>query len=1188
MVQQALRHNDGNGMPQLRRRQKELSGKVKKVEASTQNLPDNGPTIELVVCRFKEDVSWVSRLLARMPPTLTASIMNHGQRLPDRLNATGRLRDWPLPNRGRECDCYLQHIIATHPHFASRTIYAQADACCTTALIDHVHEQQRHLPFVYLTDKLWRQLNLVDNRYPGYTDRSCQLQGLFGIECTRTPKGLVLEGPGLASFAVSRPRLLQHNVSRWQAAADQLKAWSFTTKPTIHHRPGLDDRVSVTEWADEWFGCLPFERLWHVLLGEPLNLPSALALPHHASERCNRSGTARAQVCPSEASASEAGSEVPLYFVSSRQPGRSGGAQASLLDQFKLTAQLDARIVLRERLLEIDRDSGQFQSAGWKVAIRERLKLWLAAAATGASTGELVVCSDIDVRFYTPDWTHDVLACLQDGADLCFTKGGRTSLPHGGFTSINGGFFAMRASRTTKRFWKRVIAEIDALSPYDKGASMLEQTVINRMIKANDTEGAVLKFYSTSVVRAGQLEGVDCLHLLRVHHCAGCGDSDQKLATLERVARTAVSARPMGRSASCAEEEEEAGRFVSIDAFSSRGQASTHGRRLLEVPSSPLVVPRVVWLYWDAGWDPMRAPYLVQCVAASWRHHNPRWQVILLSHDNVSRFVRLPAATHGWPLPARSDVLRIALLATYGGVWADATMLCTQPLDDWVDTSARAEGMWMYHRVRESTGINGMRRAPASWFLVANNGSWILNQWAHAVDVYVARHQQPHAYFWLDDLFDKLIDSSMAFREAWRRVPSLDCNSRGSAHSMGEGRGIKVLEARRACLIAGRLPYALKLDKRVIDPLGTLMSGSEVRNKHAGLQNAHYAILRSLGTLRCAAGQPVATGPMSDWPWPRSTCIAVLSDYNRSGSVRLAARLASRHGCRVHVMSKSPSGCSGYRELQCTAMTNVGRDAGAALDYVSRNYDSLDDIVVFSGSSLRKHDRMKRFVELLKGAAALARGLAVSPGTGPSDTEDCTAAPHRLADFDCASVPPIFGPRTFGSVGVRLSTLANFTIKRWGRSTLLGATPSPFGPWMSTHVGEWHAHVDNTACYNVVWRSTRSLLQRRPRHFYENLARQVNQADGTEAVHFVERGLGSIFGDGYRPDRHRQPAARCNNPPAPMDNGSIMQLRLYHAVEAIRQVEDTCHHQPVHASPYGRQPIRHTHRHRHAWRSQDS
>ena len=48
-------------------------------------------------------------------------------------------------------------------------------------------------------------------------------------------------------------------------------------------------------------------------------------------------------------------------------------------------------------------------------------------------------------------------------------------------------------------------------------------------------------------------------------------------------------------------------------------------------------------------------------------------------------------------LQSRSDIIRLALLNRYGGVWADSTMLCLEPLDRWLTRDSMQSGLWMYH-----------------------------------------------------------------------------------------------------------------------------------------------------------------------------------------------------------------------------------------------------------------------------------------------------------------------------------------------------------------------------------------------------------------------------------------------------------------------------------------------------------
>jgi hypothetical protein len=80
--------------------------------------------------------------------------------------------------------------------------------------------------------------------------------------------------------------------------------------------------------------------------------------------------------------------------------------------------------------------------------------------------------------------------------------------------------------------------------------------------------------------------------------------------------------------------------------------------------------------------------------------------VELVSADNLHEFVRIPYIHQPHiKEQAKSDIIRLHLLAQHGGVWADATVLCLQPLDHWLYDMLAPARFWMYHgTVRETSG----------------------------------------------------------------------------------------------------------------------------------------------------------------------------------------------------------------------------------------------------------------------------------------------------------------------------------------------------------------------------------------------------------------------------------------------------------------------------------------------------
>ena len=157
---------------------------------------------------------------------------------------------------------------------------------------------------------------------------------------------------------------------------------------------------------------------------------------------------------------------------------------------------------------------------------------------------------------------------------------------------------------------------------------------------------------------------------------------------------------------------------------------------------------RVIWILWFDGWEGTQAPWIAHAVASSWEAHNPGWHVQRLSAANLGDFLSVPymkrmgelnertnrgwrKATRKWLPPAQSDVIRVHLLAKYGGVWADATLLCNAPLDGWLYDALAPVGFWAYR----SGGRDGVSHA-CSWFLAATRHSRLLHHWRDADDSY--------------------------------------------------------------------------------------------------------------------------------------------------------------------------------------------------------------------------------------------------------------------------------------------------------------------------------------------------------------------------------------------------------------------------------------------------------------------
>lgn len=141
-------------------------------------------------------------------------------------------------------------------------------------------------------------------------------------------------------------------------------------------------------------------------------------------------------------------------------------------------------------------------------------------------------------------------------------------------------------------------------------------------------------------------------------------------------------------------------------------------------------IPRIIWTCWWQGEE--QAPALVRACFDSWAFHNPGWRINIVDRTNVSDIGKsfpLFAQPERIPIQAFSDVLRIAVLKTHGGVWVDASLLCRTSLDNRLHVALRRSGFFAFR-------APGPDRPLSSWFLAAASGNQIIDHWHHDVFEY--------------------------------------------------------------------------------------------------------------------------------------------------------------------------------------------------------------------------------------------------------------------------------------------------------------------------------------------------------------------------------------------------------------------------------------------------------------------
>jgi len=217
-----------------------------------------------------------------------------------------------------------------------------------------------------------------------------------------------------------------------------------------------------------------------------------------------------------------------------------------------------------------------------------------------------------------------------------------------------------------------------------------------------------------------------------------------------------------------------------------------------------------IWLYWGQGWH--NAPNLQKYVASSWYLNNPNWKLNLLDDEKIYDLLRdevpyLFDKNKNITYQAKSDIIRLAILNKYGGVWADSTLLCMQPLDPWVFEAVEDSGVWMYHSWGGGLPAN---LGISSWFIVSKEQSYIIKEWKKECDNYWGNRIEAHTYFWMDQLFRRLFDNDKEFNHQWGITPNICSEDYGQAHCMSQGDGMGNCSRELKLFFKNSPPYVLK------------------------------------------------------------------------------------------------------------------------------------------------------------------------------------------------------------------------------------------------------------------------------------------------------------------------------------------------------------------------------------------
>ena len=179
-----------------------------------------------------------------------------------------------------------------------------------------------------------------------------------------------------------------------------------------------------------------------------------------------------------------------------------------------------------------------------------------------------------------------------------------------------------------------------------------------------------------------------------------------------------------------------------------------------------------IWICWLQGME--NAPLVVQKCYKSICKYLTEYEIVVLTSDIINEYVSFPehilskwksgiiTNTHF------SDLLRLAVLNTYGGTWLDATVLCT---GDNIPSYILESNLFFYQVLKP--GRDGSTLNISSWLLTAGSNTKILNSVQYLLYEYWKTNNSMVDYF-LIHMFMEL--ACNYYKEEYNQIIKF-CNS---------------------------------------------------------------------------------------------------------------------------------------------------------------------------------------------------------------------------------------------------------------------------------------------------------------------------------------------------------------------------------------------------------------------------
>ena len=139
--------------------------------------------------------------------------------------------------------------------------------------------------------------------------------------------------------------------------------------------------------------------------------------------------------------------------------------------------------------------------------------------------------------------------------------------------------------------------------------------------------------------------------------------------------------------------------------------------------------PRIIWTFWHSN----DLPLLVRLCIKTWKKLCPNYKITVVNLENINSYLSksefdYKELVHNDMYQRLSDYVRVNLLAKYGGVWMDATIILNKDLDDWLYDGLRLTTDFIGYYLSGNT-TNPNFPVIDNWFFACKPTSKFMKLW---------------------------------------------------------------------------------------------------------------------------------------------------------------------------------------------------------------------------------------------------------------------------------------------------------------------------------------------------------------------------------------------------------------------------------------------------------------------------